>query len=134
MNAYLASRRADDSRFRLAGDGVHASTQGHWLIAREFLRSLGVPDTALFADSFELATLSTPTAPEVLELVKRKQRVLKDAWLNEVGHKRPGMAKGKSVAEAQREAAELSEQLKSVKPPRYPGKRSKWNGFERLPG
>ncbi len=131
MNRFLADRRADDSRFRLAGDGVHASTQGHWLIAREFLRSQGVPDTALYADSFELATLGAPTAPEVLELVKRKQRVLKDAWLNEVGHKRPGMGKGKPVADAGREAAELSEQLKSVKPPRYPGKRSKWNGFDR---
>lgn len=131
MNGYLHSRRADDSRFRLAGDGVHASTQGHWLIAREFLRSLGVPNAALFADSFELATLGAPTAPEVLDLVKRKQRVLKDAWLNEVGHKRPGMAKGKPVADAEREAAEFAEQLKSVKPPRYPGKRSKWNGFDR---
>ena len=131
MNRFLADRRADDSRFRLAGDGVHASTQGHWLIAREFLRSQGVPDAALYADSFELATLGAPTAPEVLELVKRKQRVLKDAWLNEVGHKRPGMGKGKPVADAGREAAELSEQLKSVKPPRYPGKRSKWNGFDR---
>ncbi len=131
MNAFLASRRADDSRFRLAGDGVHASTQGHWLIAREFLRSLDVPDAALNADSFELATLGAPTAPAVLDLVKRKQRVLKDAWLNEVGHKRPGMAKGKPVADAEREAAELAEQLKSVKPPRYPGKRSKWNGFDR---
>ena len=57
--------------------------------------------------------------------------MLKDAWLNEVGHKRPGMGKGKPVADAGREAAELSEQLKSVKPPRYPGKRSKWNGFDR---
>ncbi len=131
MNAYLASRRADDSRFKLAGDGVHASTQGHWLMAREFHRSLGVSNAALFADSFELATLGAPTAPEVLELVKRKQRVLKDAWLNEVGHKRPGMAKGMPVADAEREAAELAEQLKSVKPPRYPGKRSKWNGFDR---
>jgi pimeloyl-ACP methyl ester carboxylesterase/lysophospholipase L1-like esterase len=131
MNAYLNSRRADDSRFRLAGDGVHANTQGHWLMAREFLRSLDVPDAALVADSFELATLGAPTAPEVLELVKREQRVLKDAWLNEVGHKRPGMAKGKPVADAEREATELADQLKSVKPPRYPGKRSKWNGFDR---
>ena len=57
MNRFLAERRADDARFRLAGDGVHANTQGHWLMAREFLRSLGIPDAALVADSFELATL-----------------------------------------------------------------------------
>jgi lysophospholipase L1-like esterase len=114
MNAYLAARRADDSRFRLAGDGVHASTEGHWLIARGFLRAVGVPDAALHADSFELATLGSPVASEVLELVKRRQRVLKDAWLNEVGHKRPGMAKGKPVADAEREAAELEKRLQGI--------------------
>ena len=131
MNRFLIERRADDSRFRLAGDGVHANTQGHWLMAREFLRSLGVPDAALVADSFELATLGAPISPEVLELVKRRQRLLKDAWLSEVGHQRPGMGKGKPVADAEREAAELEARLKSVKPPRYPGKRSVWNGFDR---
>jgi lysophospholipase L1-like esterase len=114
MNRFLAGRRADDARFRLAGDGVHANAQGHWLIAREFLRFLGVPDALLAAETFDLATLGAPMAPEVLGLVKRKQRVLKDAWLNEVGHKRPGMAKGKPVAEAEREAAESERQLRQV--------------------
>jgi len=132
MNAYLRSRRADDSRFRLAGDGVHSNTQGHWLMVREFLRWVGVPDAALYADSFELATLGAPTAPAVLDLVKRKQRVLKDAWLNEIGHKRPGMAKGKPVAEAERAAAEIEQQLKDVKPPKFPGKISRWHGYERF--
>jgi lysophospholipase L1-like esterase len=114
MNEYLAARRADDARFRLAGDGVHANTQGHWLMAREFLRWLGVPDTALAADTFELATLGAPAAPKILELVKRRQRVLKDAWLSEVGHRRPGMAKGKPMAAAQREAEEVEKELKAM--------------------
>ncbi len=131
MNRFLLERRADDARFRLAGDGVHANSQGHWLMAREFLRWAGVPDLALVADSFELATMRSPIAPEILSLVKKRQRVLKDAWLNEVGHKRPGMAKGKPVADAEREAAELDQQLQAVKPPRFPGKRSQWNGFDR---
>jgi lysophospholipase L1-like esterase/pimeloyl-ACP methyl ester carboxylesterase len=132
MNRFLAARRADDARFRFAGDGVHANTQGHWLMAREFLRWLGVPNAALAADSFDSATLGAPTAPEVLELVKKRQRVLKDAWLTEAGHKRPGMAKGRSVADAEREAADVEAQLKNVKPPKFPGKRSAWNGFERF--
>jgi lysophospholipase L1-like esterase/pimeloyl-ACP methyl ester carboxylesterase len=131
MNRFLAERRADDSRFRLAGDGVHASTQGHWLIAREFLRFLGVPDAVLAADSFDLATLGAPIAPEVLELVKQRERVLKDAWLNEVGHQRPGMAKGKPVADAEREAAAVATRLKALEEIRLPGKVSRWSGFDR---
>jgi hypothetical protein len=35
-------------------------------------------------------------------------------WLNEVGHKRPGMAKGKTVAEAEREAADVEKELKAM--------------------
>lgn len=131
MNAYLTAQRADLSIYRLAGDGVHANTHGHWQMAREFLRSLGVGDVFLTDRGFDVATLAAPTAPVVLDLVQRRQRVLKDAWLNEVGHKRPGMAKGKPVDEAKREAAEIEKQLKDVTPPKFPGKRTVWNGFER---
>lgn len=131
MNRFLAEHRADDARFRLAGDGVHASTQGHWLIAREFLRFLGVPDAVLAADSFDLATLGAPIAPEVLELVKQRERVLKDAWLNEVGHQRPGMAKGKPVEDADREAAAVAKRLRALEEIRIPGEVSHWSGFDR---
>lgn len=132
MNRFLAEHRADDSRFRLAGDGVHANRQGHWLIAREFLRFLGNPDAALVAESFEIAVEGTVIAPELLELVKQGQRVLKDAWLNEAGHKRPGMAKGKPVAEAEREAAAVSKRVKALEEIRLPGKRTNWSGFDRF--
>jgi lysophospholipase L1-like esterase/pimeloyl-ACP methyl ester carboxylesterase len=131
MNRFLAERRQVNPQFLLAGDGVHANAQGHWLMAREFLLWLGAPGPALAADSFDLATLGSPISLEMLELVKRRQRILKDAWLNEVGHQRPGMAKGKPVADAEREASEIEKQLKAVKPPRFAGKLSQWSGFDR---
>ncbi len=111
MARFLAERRADDGRFRLAEDGVHVNTQGHWLIARELLAWLEVADAALVADSFDLATLGEPTAAEVLRLVQQRQRLLRDAWLSEVGHQRPGLPLGKPLAEAEREASELLQQL-----------------------
>ncbi len=108
---FLAERRADDARFRLAEDGVHVNAQGHWLIARELLAWSGVADAALVADSFDLATLGEPRAAEALGLVQRRQRVLRDAWLSEVGHQRSGLPLGKPLAEAEREASELLRQL-----------------------
>lgn len=111
MAQYLAARRADDRRFHLAADGVHPDAQGHWLIAREFLVWAGVSPAALVADSFALATLGEPRAPEVLTVVRRRQHLLRDAWLHDVGHQRPGLPSGKALPDAEREAAELVEQL-----------------------
>lgn len=111
MAQYLTARRADDRRFRLAADGVHPDAQGHWLIAREVLAWAGVPASVLVADSFAVATLGEPRAAEVLDLVQRRQHLLRDAWLREVGHQRPGLPLGKALPDAEREAAELLRQL-----------------------
>lgn len=132
MNRFLAERRKTNPQFLLAGDGVHANTQGQWLMAREVLRHLGVPDAALKADTFELAVQSAPGAVEVLALVKQSHRVRKDAWLTEVGHKRPGMAKGKAVEAAEAEAKDIATTLKLISNAQFPGKRSRWFGFERF--
>ena len=111
MAHYLAARRADDRRFRLAADGVHPDAQGHWLIAREVLAWAGGSATPRVADSFAVATLGEPRAPEVFDLVQRRQRMLRDAWLREVGHQRPGLPQGKALPDAEQEAAELLRQL-----------------------
>jgi lysophospholipase L1-like esterase len=107
MNRFLAEKRAKNPTFILAGDGVHANSQGHWLIAREVLRDLGAP-SALISPETPVALLQlSPRAPEILKIVRQRQRLLKDAWLTEIGHLRPGMNKGKPLAEAQREAEKL---------------------------
>ena len=35
-----------------------------------------------------------PRGGQILKLVQEKQRLMKDAWLTETGHQRPGMNKG----------------------------------------
>jgi hypothetical protein len=107
MNRFLAERRRTDPDFILARDGVHANAQGHWLIAREFLRYLGAPDEIVSSDTPDALTKSHPKGTEILKLVQQRQRVLKDAWLTYVGHKRPGMNPGKPLPEAEREAGAL---------------------------
>ena len=51
------------------------------------------------------------SCPTVAQLVQEKQRMMKDAWLTDTGHKRPGMNKGLPLAEAQAKAAELDKQI-----------------------
>ena len=41
------------------------------------------------------------------QLVKRRQRLLCDAWLTDIGHLRPGISKGLSIDEAIEKANEL---------------------------
>ncbi|MFO0910084.1 MAG: SGNH/GDSL hydrolase family protein [Isosphaeraceae bacterium] len=102
MKAYLESQRKKDPGFILAGDGVHANATGHSLIARAVLTDWGV---ALPASTDLVRALDhEPHGTELLRLVSARQRVLRDAWLNAVGHKRPGMARGVPLDQARAQA------------------------------
>jgi lysophospholipase L1-like esterase len=114
MNRFLAEQRHDRPNFVLAGDGVHVNTQGNWLIAREILRYFGAPENITASDnSSELLKLNK-NGKEILSLVQNRQRLLKDSWLTETRHLRPGMNKGKPMEEAQKEAKEIELRLQSL--------------------
>ena len=115
MARFLEERRKTDPKFLLAGDGVHANTQGHWLIAREVLRHLGADEAIVSSDTPEALVKSGPRAAEVLKLVQQRQRTQKDTWLTYVGHVRPGMGKGKTMDEAANVAAEVSAKLRALR-------------------
>lgn len=109
---YLARKREHDPDFRLAKDGVHINADGHWLISRQVLLHWGIPAVELDADLNGEQILSRlPHGLDALKLVQRKQRLLKDAWLSATGHKRPGMAPGLPLEEAEKQASELNAEL-----------------------
>jgi pimeloyl-ACP methyl ester carboxylesterase len=79
-----------------------------------------------------------PQGMEILKLVQAKQRMLKDAWLTDTGHERPGMNRGLPLAEAQTKAAELDKRIqdllirgRNASTPPFPGRKSDWQGFDR---
>lgn len=115
LKRYLDQERERDGRFRLADDGVHINSTGHWLIARELLQHWGVSAGDLGKSATGEPIISAlPHGQEILKLVERRQRVLKDAWLSTAGHKRPGMARGLGLAEAERQAVEIETSLRKV--------------------
>ncbi|MCA9217942.1 MAG: hypothetical protein KDB27_32955, partial [Planctomycetales bacterium] len=67
--------------------------EGHALIAKAILERLGFK-------------YKTPNA-ELLQLATKKHALLRDAWLTETGHKRPGVAKGLPIEDARKEAGKL---------------------------
>lgn len=115
IERHLARERRRDPKFRLASDGVHINPEGHWLIARAILSHNGVPAVDLNEGlSGEQALGKLPRGLEVLKLVQRKQRVLKDAWLTAIGHERPGMAKGIPLDEAEDQAEALENEIRNL--------------------
>jgi lysophospholipase L1-like esterase len=105
MNRALAEKRAANPDFRFAADGVHCDAAGHWIFTREILRDLDQP-----IDNFTANARYT----ELLALVHQRGRLLTDAWLNVIGHERPGMAKGLPLPEAQIKAAELETKIRDL--------------------
>jgi lysophospholipase L1-like esterase len=115
MNKLLAIERKSKPDFQLAGDGVHMNATGHWLAAQQILLAWGAPVSEI-ADvkSAEDLLKRFPNGEAVGKLCQQRQRLLRDAWLSEVGHKRPGVKAGLPMVDAQRQSDELSKQIQSL--------------------
>lgn len=132
MNDYLAQRRRTEPAFVLAGDGVHASTLGHWRMAREFVQALEGPGLPPLPETPAGLNSLNPRLSDVLKEVQARQRVQKDAWLTAVGHIRPGMSRGQPVATAQQAAIRHAAAAHDLAAGEFPGKRTRWYGFDRF--
>jgi lysophospholipase L1-like esterase len=105
MKAALAAKRAADPAFTFAPDAIHPDDAGHWAICRAVLAGLGAGD---------IATADAPDAlAQFLPEVTTRLTLLRDAYLPAAGHQRPGMATGLSVAEAEAQAARITESIRS---------------------
>jgi len=103
VNEYVAAQRAKAPDFVLSNDGVHVDEVGHRIFAAVMLDAW---DLVELDDAFEVD-------PAIYALVARRQKMLHDAWLSHVGHKRPGTRAGLPLEEAESKAAEIDQQLKA---------------------
>ena len=127
MNAALAAARQSDPAFTFSKDGIHPGDAGHLLMAHPLLTAWDLPVTADGAPDH-------PNGPAILALIKQKQALLRDAWLTQTGHQRPGVKPGLPLAEAQAKAAELdteARRLARLTTAVLPGKTSDWHGYAR---
>lgn len=120
MTRQVAERRATDPKFTFQPDGVHPNNEGHWFIAQQLIRWFGDTEAAQ-AKSPDDMLAAQKMPKEVLPLVEQRVRVLRDAYVAAAGHKRPGVAPGLPVAEAEAKAKELSAKIeKLIKQPPSP--------------
>jgi lysophospholipase L1-like esterase len=75
-------------------------------------------ELAAGVDLTRLSKLSTNrSGAELLKRIVDRQRMLTDAWLTDVGHRRPGMAKGLPLDKALKQAAEMDPAIRQLAAP-----------------
>lgn len=91
---FLAQRRETDPDFTMSGDGVHFNAACHRIIAQTLVEQVrDNPDLEI--------------QPAVGSLMQQKMQILRDAWLSETGHQRPGIKAGLPLDEATKRVQEL---------------------------
>jgi lysophospholipase L1-like esterase len=118
MKNYLQAHRQVDATFglndfALAEDGVHPGETGHWLIAREILQYLSYKEVAKAGDVIE-GLGRVPDAPQLVKLITQRQNLLRDAWLTETKHKRPGLPTGLPLSDAIHKSNELMQAITTI--------------------
>lgn len=111
MNQFLAERRKSNPKYTFTRDGVHPDDIGHWLMAREILVHLGAPENLGQMDSVEPMLAANPHGKDLLTMVHKQEGILRNAWLTEAGHLRPGHPAGLPLPEAEKQAAELQTRI-----------------------
>ena len=93
-----AAKKADPT-FIYAKDNLHPGEQGHLFMAKAVWQSLAPmmnwKSDVAFADGAKL------------KLLRDSSAVMRDAWLTEAGHKRPGVKGGLPMAAAEARSADL---------------------------
>ena len=97
MKKKLADKQTKNPNFKYSRDGIHPGTEGHELMSQQIIN--------FFAVKPPLKDHQPNSYGRLLMFIRERMRVQRDAWLTEIGHKRP-MKKGKTIAEANKIAAE----------------------------
>lgn len=110
MTREVLRRRASDPKFTFQPDGVHPSEEGHWFIASQLIGWFG-DTTAAQAKSPDEMLAAKKIPAEVLTLVEQRVRLLENAYVAAARHKRPGVAAGLPIPEAESKARELTAKM-----------------------
>lgn len=113
MTAEITARRRISPGFTFQRDGVHPDAAGHWFGAQQVIQAMGDEKAAKASNAGEMMD-AYHAGREVLPLVEERMGILRDAWLSETKHKRPGVRAGLPLAEAQEKASALAARIRQV--------------------
>ncbi|MFK8111074.1 MAG: alpha/beta hydrolase fold domain-containing protein [Rubripirellula sp.] len=93
-DSYIRNRRHSDEEFSMSPDGVHVNLEGHAVVASAICRA------------WEIKPID-PAEAQLDRQHVQAQQVMRDAWLSEVGHLRPGIKEGLPLDQATAMANQL---------------------------
>ncbi len=109
MKKHLEYQRLIDPDFTFAKDGIHPNDLGHFIMAREILSGLG--EQVKEAKNIEELLSSFPRGMTILSLVEQRQEILRNAWLSQTRHQRPGLPDGLPLSEASQKAEKINQEI-----------------------
>jgi lysophospholipase L1-like esterase len=113
MTREVAQRRETAPDFTFQPDGVHPNEAGQWFVARQLINWFGDEKSAAAETPQDmLASLGVPV--DVLKLAQQRVNLLRDSYVGTAGHKRPGIAKGLPVPEAEQQARDLTTEIEKL--------------------
>lgn len=106
LRTLIARERAANPRFRFSQDNVHPDDRGHELLGDVVLEALWA--------KLKLPESPQPGSAARLKILGEAQRQLKLAWLDEIGHRRPGIPKGLPLTQATEKARLLRQDASAL--------------------
>ncbi len=113
MTEEVRRRREVEPQFTFQPDGVHPDEAGHWFIASQLIGWLGDREASQAASAAAMLA-GKKASPDLLPLVQRRVELLRDACVGAAGHKRPGIAAGLPVAEAETQADQITRKISEL--------------------
>jgi lysophospholipase L1-like esterase len=109
MTAEILAKRKANPIYTVQPDGVHPDGAGHWCVARHLINGLGgkLSNEA----TIESFLADNNSSSERLEKFQKRVGILRDAYVGTAGHKRPGIAKGLAIDEAEKQAEQIEAAL-----------------------
>lgn len=115
MTREVAERRKTDPKFVFQPDTVHPNDAGHLFMAQQLIEWFGDEKSAA-AESPQAMLVLHGLPPTALDLFQRRVNVLRDAYVGAAGHKRPGVAAGLPIPEAEAKYQSLTAELQALAP------------------
>lgn len=107
LTQLIKTNRSSDPDYKF-GDGIHPPVEGHFEMALTILDTLGA--NRIRAESILQQLTHINTSQKATPLwadIQKRHRLLTVAWIEKVGHMKPGKAKTPPLKEAQTQAAAM---------------------------
>ncbi|MCH2178384.1 MAG: SGNH/GDSL hydrolase family protein [Mariniblastus sp.] len=110
MAGELKKRRLKDPSFTLQPDAVHPNPAGHQWIAEALLDGLLMSGEGSSKEPVEKLIVEE----DLLNLIRQRSHLWRDAYLSETGHMRPGIREGLPLREAQKKSEMLTKRINDL--------------------